>query len=270
MIFFPGKKFAKKGRQPIWREPGILAQTEDIQPDRALPFNKRQVIGLIIAAVLGIGVWFLLTAPIFQVQQLEIQGEVKPETQAEIEKLKGRNIFLLGGRKAEEKLREQQPSIKRIKIIRGLPNIVRIQVVERDPVLAWRSQDKNYLLDKEGYAYKEVPSDHKSLQQLKQVIDESNLPVNKDQPVVSREFIEFVRTLIVELPGTADLKAKDIKVKQSTFQIELATESGPSLKFETSRPLSLQLDALKLVWNERKDQIKEYVDLRVEGYVYYK
>lgn len=245
-------------------------ETEESKPDRSLPLTKRQIIALVIAVGLGVLVWFLLTAPIFRVHQLEIQGEVKPETQAEIEKLKGRNIFLLGGARAEEKLREQQPSIKRIKIIRGLPNIVRIQVLERDPVLVWKSQDKYYLLDKEGYAYKEVTADHPMVQSIKQVIDESGLAVNRDQPVVSPDFIEFVRRLIVELPQAVDLKAKDFTVKQSTFQIEAHTENGPRLLFETSRSLAAQLEALKLVWTERKDQIKEYVDLRVEGYVYYK
>lgn len=247
-----------------------MVETEDDKPDRALPLSSRQLIALTIVGGLGIGVWFLLTAPIFQVRQLEIQGEVKPETQAEIEKLKGRNIFLLGGRRAEEKLREQQPSIKRIKIVRGLPDIVRIQVVERDPVLVWKSQDKYYLLDKEGYAYKEVPGEHPTVQSTKQVVDESGLPVNRDQPVVSPDFIEFVRRFIAELPQTVDLKAKDFTVKQSTFQIEAHTESGPRLLLETSRSLAAQLEALNLVWTERKDQIKEYVDLRVEGYVYYK
>ncbi|MBI3261402.1 FtsQ-type POTRA domain-containing protein [Candidatus Berkelbacteria bacterium] len=270
MIFFPGKKVGGTKRQPVWKEPGILAETQDITPDRSLPLSSRQIIGLVIAAALGIGVWFLLTAPIFRVQQLEIQGEVKPETQAEIEKLKGRNIFLLGGHRAEEKLREQQPSIKRIKIVRGLPDIVRIQVVERDPVLVWKSQDKYYLLDKEGYAYKEAPGDHPTIQSTKQVVDESGLAVNRDQPVVSPDFIEFVRRLIAELPQAVDLKIKDFTVKQSTFQIEAHTEDGPRLLFETSRSLNAQLEALKLVWTERKDQIKEYVDVRVEGYVYYK
>ncbi|MFY9484177.1 MAG: FtsQ-type POTRA domain-containing protein [Patescibacteria group bacterium] len=270
MIFFPGKKVGGSKRQPVWREPGILGQTEESKPDPSFPFSGRRVVAIAIVAVLGIGVWFLLTAPMFQVRQLEIQGEVKPETQAEIEKLKGRNIFLLGGHRAEEKLREQQPSIKRIKIVRGLPDIVRIQVVERDPVLLWKSQDKYYLLDKEGYAYKEVPADHPTVQAAKQVVDESGLAVNRDQPVVSPDFIEFVRRAVAELPQAVDLKIKDFTVKQSTFQIEAHTETGPRLLFETSRSLAGQLEALKLVWTERKDQIKEYVDLRVEGYVYYK
>ncbi|MBI3495374.1 hypothetical protein HY065_01995, partial [Candidatus Berkelbacteria bacterium] len=148
--------------------------------------------------------------------------------------------------------------------------IVKIKVVERDPVLVWQSQDKMYLLDSEGYAYKEIASDAPVVQSLKKVIDGSNVPVNKDQPVVSSEFIDFVRELISSLPGAVNLKVKDITIHHTTFQLEVVTEGGPLLKFATDRALASQLDVLKLVLNEKKEQIKEYVDLRVEGYVYYK
>ncbi|MBI3495537.1 hypothetical protein HY065_02830, partial [Candidatus Berkelbacteria bacterium] len=94
-IFFPGNKLNRKKRQPVWREPAILEPTQEIRGSALPQLSRRQIIALSVAIGLGVAVWFALASPVFSVKQLEVDGDVKDETRAEIDKFKGRNIFLL-------------------------------------------------------------------------------------------------------------------------------------------------------------------------------
>lgn len=252
----------KKGKPKFWQNPKIIDPTPKIKP-RLL--NKLKFLAIVSACVLVALVWFLFFSPYFQVKNISIEGDASPETKLIIEKLNGRNIFLIGGRRAERDLQRDQSWIKSIKIIRGIPDTVRVRLIERDAAFGWKTGDKTYLIDKEGVVFKEVQENKLSL-----ITDNRSVPVKLGDKVVTVDFIDFIESLRQVIPLQTDLKIIGMQVDETTFHLAIVADKGFKVIFDTLRPLQSQLDDFNIFYKEKKDDIHEYVDMRVEGIVYYK
>lgn len=252
----------KPKKQKFWQTPKIIEPTPVLKPKTLAKLKVIAAVTLIVLAGLA---WLLFFSPYFEVKEVSIEGEVSTAAQAIINQLKGRNIFLIGGKKAEQDLQQKQPWIKSIKIIRGIPDTVRVRLIERDAAFGWKTQEKTYLVDKDGVIFKEVVETKLSV-----VADNRNVPIELGKNIVTIDFIDFIESLRKALPLQTDLKVAGLQVDETTFHIAVATDRGFRIIFDTLRPLQQQLDDFNLVYNEKKDEIKEYADLRVDGYVYYK
>lgn len=252
----------KKAKPKFWQNPKIIDPTPKIKP-RVL--NRLKII--VIAAssgMIALG-WLLFFSPYFQVKNISIEGDASQETVATIEGLKGRNIFLIGGKKAEKKLQQDQPWIKSIKIIRGVPDTVRVRLIERDAAFAWKTGEKTYLIDIEGIVFKEV-----SETKLLTIIDNRNVPTKRGDQVVTTDFINFVETLRQIVPLQTEFKVEGMQVDETTFHVALVVDRGFRIVFDTLQPLQIQIEDFNTFYKEKRDDIREYVDMRVEGVVYYK
>lgn len=222
--------------------------------------KKMMLVGLAIATF-G---WIFLFSPWFRVSKVEIIGQVSPETVNIINQFYGKNIFLLADREGERTLVEQEPSLKHLKIVRGLPNMIRVQVMERTAIANWRSGESWYKVDGDGVAFKIdlEPS------QLK-IVDDQNVPIKIGQPIAGREFFDFALAVARTLPTVVDLQYQQGHVAETTFNLKVKTDRGIEILFDTTTPLDRQMDALARIWNQKRDEVKQYIDVRVEGYVYY-
>ena len=222
---------------------------------------------IFIILIIGL-VYMIYYSDIFKIENIRIQGDAKPETIVAVEELKGKNIFLIGGKKAEKELVKKQPGIKKIKIIRGLPSSVVIELVERDGTLIWGSQGKKYLVDKDGVIYKEISET--TGMDFPYVVDNKNIPVEYGTKVVTASFISYVEIIKKELFKETNLEYDFIAIPETTFQIEIITKNNVKIKMNIERNISDQLADVKQLLEKNRDKIKEYIDVRIEGFGYIK
>ncbi|TSC93751.1 MAG: Uncharacterized protein CEN91_129 [Candidatus Berkelbacteria bacterium Licking1014_85] len=254
----------RKNSRSIYTNPKIITQSplrrNENQPPKKI--NRKQAIG-------GIVLIFFISLVIlgsnyFKIKNIQINGDPKPETVEMIKTLEGKNIILFNTRKISKTLLEKQPAIKSIKVIVGYPDTVRINLIERDGVLIWESGGKKYLIDKEGVVFKETQKDD-----LIRVMDEKNVPVVLGQRILSTDLVDIIKIMSVKIPAIVSLPIKNFSISDSLFCITAHTEKF-RMVFYTQIPIADQLTVLQKLYTSHKDEIKEYIDLRVDGYAYYK
>lgn len=254
--------FRKSKKSKVLDNPRIFEPTPKFKPKVLTRIKFFSALTIVLAATL---IWFLLYSPYFQVKNILIEGDALEETRVTIEQLKGRNIFLIGGRKAEKDLQEKQPWIKSIKIIRGIPDTVRVRLIERDAAFAWKTGQNIYLIDKEGVVFKQV-----SESKLLTIIDNRNAPVTFGQKVVTTDFIDFIDAANQAIPLQTQIKIQSMAIEETTFHVSIMTDKNFKIIFDALRPLQRQIDDFNTFYSQKKDELKEYADLRVEGVLYYK
>lgn len=253
-----------------YRNPKIYTTTAS--NSEGVYLSKRNLKYLFIGIVIMIFLWWVFGSSFFKVKHIIIKGSLNPDVQNEIESFKGKNIltFVLGD--TEGKLAKKQSSIKKINVLRGIPDTLKIDVTVREPLFSWKSGDKLYLVDDSGVAFIEgegVAVDDQGVK-LPTVVDTSNMVITPGQQIVTEEFVKFVDELAKKAPDLALLNIGEMRISETTFVLEADTSLGFRIKLDTTRSVDDQLAVLKKITDQYRDQIKEYVDLRVEGRVYYK
>lgn len=234
------------------------------------------VLGLILAIALFI-LWFFTLAPWLQVKDIRIEGDVAEASKAEIEKLRGQNILWLSVTKPEEVIKSREPNIEEIQILRGLPDTLRVRLIEREPAIAWQTGDSWFIADQSGFVFNEQSLTRKPDGQfdlpstnLPVVLDTKGLQTSVGQIVVRPQFIDFVRGLYERLPKEVNVRFIRAEVPETTFNVTVVTDVGWNILFDTNRPIDVQLRTLIKVLESKRGEIHEYVDVRVRGWVYYK
>jgi len=246
----------------ILRQPKIYSPPKE-QEKFVLPKFLKIIIWVVI--ILAVLFYLAFFSPVFKIRNLEIVGTPKDETKAYLETFKGSNIFLLKTGPIQQQLVNANPQFLNINIFKGIPNILRVVFEERSPKIIWKSGDNQYLVDDQGIAYK--VSD--SAEILPQVTDTKTVVVNLPMQVATSNFIDFV-TGAQDQVKISDLKIDHFEIADTIFQVSAVTNKNIKIIFDTTHSLSDQNDAFQKVYSEHKNDIKEYLDVRVEGVVYYK
>lgn len=179
------------------------------------------------------------------------------------------NIFLYNSKNIEDKIKENFPLISEVHIQKGIPDTMRIMIFERKPVVVWQTGNKKYLVDKDGVAYLEA--DANNSKDLPIIVDSQNIPVRVSSKILSRMFLDFIRAMVEKFTPRSNLKIKEIKISETTFDLTIVTTEGYAIYFDTTRDVETELDDLRRVLNHLQGtKPKEYIDLRVEGWAYYK
>lgn len=252
-----------------YRNPKMYQFNDD--QNQGLYLSKQNLFNIIVVLVVIIIIWIIFFSGFFKVKNVIINGSLNTDIQKDLESFKGKNIFTFIFTNKEKELAQRQSSVKMINIIRGIPDTLKIDVIVRNPLLAWKTQDKSYFVDEKGIIFEQNSGE--SLQggkKLPLIVDMRNLPVQLGQKWLNKEFIDFVVNLNDFAPEYAGLDIMEVKVNETTFQIEAMTDKNIYLKLDSSRNAQTQLKVLKKILDQYGEEIKEYVDLRVEGRVYYK
>ncbi len=254
---------------------GYFGRTPENNQGVTIPKWIFLVLG-ILAALFFIG-WFFTQAPWLKVKTIIIDGQATPETEAIVHKLYSKNILWLSVTHPEATIRKNQPSIKQIQILRGIPDTLRVKLIERQPALIWQVGDRWYTLDETGFVFKQETLTKKPdnsyelpVTELPVVIDTKNLPVELGHSIVRPSFIAFIANLKKELEPEAGLTMIRAEIGETTFNASVVTNAGWKILFDTTRPLDVQLRTVKRVLESKRSEIHEYLDVRVRGWVYYK
>jgi len=110
---------------------------------------------LIILLLIILAQVFVLFSPFFNIKYIDVLGSKKIAAKKIVELsgvCYGQNIFKVSILKAEQQIRNGEPYIDSIKVLRKLPNCMVIKVSERVPVGALEYMGSYILVDRNGYA----------------------------------------------------------------------------------------------------------------------
>lgn len=254
----------------FYRNPKIYSFTP--KREKQINISGTLIKVFIFLVLIGIIVWLLFFSPFLKIKNIEIDGTLNPEVKAEIDKFFGKNIFLFRPAKVQEELAQKQTSVKNIEIYRGLPDTLKVKVYVREPIMGWKSGDKNYFIDTNGVIFELRDSEISVLgdKKIPIVEDTKNITVMPGSVEVSTDFVKFVTDFFEKMKNDFNVQIKNIKISETTLQIEAETDQGFRIILATDGNLDNQLKALKKIIDEKRSDIHEYVDLRIEGRVYYK
>jgi cell division septal protein FtsQ len=220
---------------------------------------------ILILILIGGLYYFVFQSSFFQIKNIIVDKNLPPAVTDYMAKYKGINIFTLKSADIRDDLLSKYPELTNINVARGIPDTIKVTFNERTPKLVWMSNLSMYLVDESGIVYKEIQDPG----QLIVVRDSNNLPVRIDQPIVSPSFINFVITLkpLIENNG---FQVDHFQVNETTFNVDAVTQDGLILKFDITRTPDSQISDLAKFDENHKGEAKSYIDLRVEGKVFYK
>jgi cell division protein FtsQ len=120
----------------------------------ALQFSWRMISGLL-ALLLAAGLYYVWTAPLFQVEALTITG-LQRLVNEDLERaldISGESIFVLNPAELRSQLVRDFPELSSVSVAVALPAEVAVVVEERVPVLAWFQNGQEVWVDAQGYAF---------------------------------------------------------------------------------------------------------------------
>lgn len=232
-------------------------------------FNRRALGNIFILLLVIVGAYWLFYSSYFTISDVMVDGN-KTISSDSLKSLIpiGENIFLFSTAGARDKAVLIYPQIKEIAFFKGIPNAVKIQVVERESKLIWQTNGLRYLIDPDGIVSRQLDATETS--DLPVVADNKNQPVTNGQQILTYDFISFVTEINNNFNQFSNFKATGFSIDETTYDLTINSDSGIKVFFDTTRPAAGQLINLQKILVNYRDAIHEYIDLRVDGWGYYK
>jgi len=223
------------------------------------------VLILLVAAV-----YYFFFSASFRINEIIVEGNslVGRDEIVAIIQPSGNNIFRFSSPDAEKILLEKFSQIRSLEIYKGIPDALKIIVAEREGRVVWQSGEKFYLIGSEGVVAKEILASE--FLELPHIVDKKNLQVRPGERILSPSFVAFVINLNDHFFEAVNIKPSHFEVPETTFDINLYTDAGFFVKLNTMRSSKKQLESVKTIVANYRPDIHEYVDIRIDGWAYYK
>lgn len=262
----------KTGGFKRYRTPSVFGSSKKLQKLEnkpkvylKLPSLKLSTYSALIVTL----IWLCFFSSYFKVRDVFVEGNnlVSAETLTSFAP-KGKNIFLFNMQSTKKEILRLNPEIREVMIYKGLPNAIKLVVLEEDPKLIWQTGDSKFLVSASGKIAKKISDD--SFNDLPILTDKQNIAVDLGQKVISPNFIAFIGNLEKNFYDTVNLNITKYEIEETTFDLNVYTEAGFFVKMNTLRSSGQQMENLKTVLVSKRADIHEYVDLRIDGWGYYK
>jgi len=109
----------------------------------------------LLIGVLGVMIYLLVSSQFFNVDGIEVSGLVRlsdDEINA-VADVAGKSIIFVDPKVVEQKLQSAFPELENITVDTEVPNKVLVNLVERQPVMAWQEEGQTYWIDEFGLVY---------------------------------------------------------------------------------------------------------------------
>jgi len=281
------KNISENGRKPI--RPSVIFYTSKpslIQPDKHRlkrlawrpKFRATKKVSTVINPLVktGLGVvlillvYFLFGSRFFILDHLTIQGNRLVDAPT-IEKV----VFPNGFHKMNALLFNEIKATKQVLSLAQIKNVtfnkrifqhqLEIMVEEHETSLIWQTNGQRFLVNRAGVVYDVAPPESP----LMVVEDLKNVPVNLKQQILTTDFIEFVNFVAANLSRKTPVNVRQMVVPETTFELEVITNEGWKIIFDTTKSPETQLNNLARVLRGGAKPT-QYIDLRILDRVYYK
>jgi cell division protein FtsQ len=232
-----------------------------------LPFRFRLIIGLILIIPIGIGIYFILSLPIWRISEVVVSG-AKLLSAEEIRDLSGvpitENLFLTSFARVRNNLR-QITAIKSFRIYRIPPATVYIRIEERKPVAVVLLRGKSAIIDEAGFVLNRTPGltlNVSDMADLPVVSGVTSTDVSADgqiNPQISRLITDIILDLAQRL-GSPRIQLETGGFERITFMLDDLLKVKLGRDEEIRRKMEVFKALLKVI--EGKWGTVEYVDVR--------
>jgi hypothetical protein len=168
---------------------------------------KSRFLSLMLCLLLGSGIYLSFTLPEFQVTKPQVYGNQRLSAE-EIDSVlssTGQPIFTLVPSDLETRLRLNYPELTSAKVTLGLPNIVIVNVVERQPVILWQQGGGFTWIDQTGIAFRPHGSAKKLIQVNATAAPPPGSSVVNDPlsptPYLPSDLVKAIETLAPSVPA---------------------------------------------------------------------
>lgn len=217
-----------------------------------------QVIRIIVFLFLGLLAFFvyartadfLTRSPLFAVKDVVIDASIQFIDTAELKKLKGRNIFMVDLMKIQKRLQSQYPQIDQLRVMRELPDRIKVLARRRDALFQVPVKSKILLVDTLGMGmyYVSGPVD---------------LPLVKTAATVKQ--LKSARDIITQFKARPHLQGFKIMFLDLSNPSKVELGLHPSWRVIMDQEgYETKMEVLDMLVNQKKVDIHtiKYVDLR--------
>ncbi len=263
----------------IDRKLNISSRQPDAKVKQPRSVWKQLIRPIVIFLALALLVYAVVASSLFRIAKVEVEGAVTVSSEDVHMQVQNvitsspltQNIIFVPTGKISEELKKQNYQIAEAEVKRTGLNSISVKLTEQKPSILWSSGNTLSVIGANGHAYDgEITQLMKD--KLVTVVDSTNLPVKKGEKVVTQEFVDFVNAVHEQLPNKG-IAVAQYQIGDSTTEILVKTEQGYYIRFDTTRSVEQQLQDLSAVLTQLKKTGKkpsEYIDLRINGKVFYK
>lgn len=230
---------------------------------------------LLLAVAIVATIFLIGRLPILRIGKIEFEGRISTESQDRLKQLVGQSIFSNKINFVIDSVLSADSTISEINCVKSIPSTLNCQIEARVGEFIWNTQEKKYLIDKQGYVFKSA-----SNEKLKVITDRKSKDVVLGELVISPETLTTFSDLLKQL-SAASIKVDQLFIDESFYQFEVILTGRVDKKLPfpkklpinvlltTSYPISSQVKVLTQLLSEHSEKITKRIDLRVPGNVYY-
>ncbi len=184
------------------------------------------------------------------------------------------NIFIMDKEKLKRKILDDNYYLEDLEIEKKLVDVIKIKLKEKVISAAWVSGSNLYYIDNYGKICCEASIDGIVEREMPAIYDLENKETKFNEEVVTQNFIGFLKELNEKFPQQIKVEVKKYWVPSIlSREVHLETDTDFMVLLSVDRSVDAQLNDLNIVIQEQlKNNLNnvEYIDLRVENWVYYK
>ena len=221
---------------------------------------------LVILVVISTLIWAFFS-PVFTISDVIIVGNknvdiesVRPAVPIAL------NLWRYPTSKVINNIKNVSPLISDVAIYRGVPNTIKVDIAEKVVAVLWQSGENEFLVGIDGKVIMKPDKDY----MVPKVIDRSGILLSAGDIVANLNIIKFIQDVKYNYETVVGSPLDHFEVGATMFEISVISTVTPKMILDTQRDAKLQLEAARLVLDQEKDKIKEYIDLRVIGKAYIK
>ncbi len=253
----------KSNRQPVRRTPKVFGTS--YRPPRSTTFDIKPFRPILVVIIIFAAVILIPRIPLFTIRSVEVDGAGDPAVTMPLHQLAGQSLFSRKISTTVNHIEETDVTISQLNCRRGIPHSLHCQVNYRQPVILWKAENSYFSVDDSGLVFNQSPS---PIAGLTIVEDQRSQHVVIDQIVISSGAIEAYKKLATLLQAK-NITFNNLFISESLYQVGATLTDNRTALFVIHYPLDTQVNLLAQILQEKGGQIKERIDLRVPGYVYY-
>lgn len=267
-------------RRYVRRMPKIYG---NLQPKerRWSGFAVAKFLKRVLPVIILVGLIYLVFAGgYFNVKNVEVKGATLTEPSA-IQQLvpTGGSLWSFPKSQVVAKIL-QNPAVQGVRILRGLPNSILVEISERDAKAFWVTGTKGSVLDDQGlvflqYDLASLPGPEtvvgQTLTGLPHVVDISGLGADLDQQVASSLFLNFITDVQTNMANLlAAYPVDHFEVGATTYDVTMVTKPGLRVELNSLGDAGVQIRNLARLDRDGNLTGAGSVDLRVDRWAYVK